>query len=134
MKTLLAITALASLTLPAAALADPPHGHDRGHHKGWSKQDKWDKHRDDRWYPERHYRAGREWRLGRNDRIYRGYNGRYYCRRSDGTTGLLIGALAGGALGNALSNGHSATLATLLGAAGGGLIGRSIDRDNVRCR
>ena len=134
MKKLLVITALGSLTLSAVPLlADPPHGHDRGLHKGWSKQDKWNRG-DNRWYPERHYRRGREWRLGRNDRIYRGYDGRYYCRRSYGTTGLLIGALAGGALGNALSNGHSATLATLLGAAGGGLLGRSIDRNNVRCR
>jgi hypothetical protein len=133
MNKLIALATLLSVAVPAApALADR-HDHDRGRHHGWHKQKHWSKH-GSRWYPERHYRRGREWRLGRNDRIYRGYDGRYYCRRSDGTTGLIIGALAGGALGNALSNGHSATLATLLGAAGGGLIGRSIDRDNVRCR
>ena len=31
-------------------------------------------------------------RLGYNDRIYRGQNGSYYCRRNDGTTGLIVGA------------------------------------------
>jgi hypothetical protein len=127
MKTLLMFTVLASLAVPAVPVfADPPHGHDRGNH--------WGRDRGDRWYPERHYRQGREWRLGHNDRIYRGYNGRYYCRRSDGTTGLIVGALAGGVLGNALASGDSETLGTLLGAGGGALIGHSIDRNNVRCR
>jgi hypothetical protein len=135
MKTLLMITALASLALPMApGFADPPYGHDRGRHKGWDKPGKWDKESGDRWYPERHYRRGREWRLGRGDRIYRGYDGRYYCRRSNGTTGLVVGALAGGVLGNVLANGRSETLGTLLGAGGGALLGRAIDRDNVRCR
>jgi hypothetical protein len=132
MKKLIALAALVTVALPAAP-APARSDHDRGRHHGWHKEKRWSKH-SNRWYPERHYRRGREWRLGRHDRIYRGYDGRYYCRRSDGTTGLIIGALAGGALGNALSNGQSATLATLLGAAGGGLIGRSIDRDNIRCR
>ena len=89
------------------------------------------------YYADRYYRDGRyyqERRLTRNDRVYRGSNGRYYCRRSDGTTGLVIGALAGGLLGNALDNGRSSTLGTLLGAGGGALIGRSIDRGDARCR
>ena len=38
-----------------------------------------------------------------NDRVYRGNDGRYYCRRSDGTTGLLIGAGVGGLLGNTIA-------------------------------
>ncbi len=76
----------------------------------------------------------RERRLGNNDRVYRGQDGRYYCRRNDGTTGLLVGAVAGGVLGNVIAGGGSSTLGTLLGAAGGALAGRSIDRNNVRCR
>ena len=76
----------------------------------------------------------RERRLSRNDRVYVGRDGRYYCRRSDGTTGLIIGAVAGGLLGNALDNGRSSTLGTLLGAGGGALLGRSIDRGDVKCR
>lgn len=76
----------------------------------------------------------RERRLGPNDRIYRGNDGRYYCRRDDGTTGLIIGAIAGGVLGNVIAPGRSERLATILGMLAGGLIGHEIDRDNIRCR
>ena len=89
------------------------------------------------YYADRYYRDGSYYqprRLGRYDRIYRGGNGRYYCRRSDGTTGLIVGGLAGGLLGNALSNGRSSTLGTLLGVAGGAALGTSIDRGQVTCR
>ena len=85
------------------------------------------------WEPSQHYRAGkhRERRLGRNDRIYKGRDGRAYCKRNDGTTGLVVGALGGGVLGNLVGGG---TLGTLLGAGGGAVLGRSIDRGNVKCR
>ncbi|OYY91753.1 MAG: hypothetical protein B7Y45_01945 [Sphingomonas sp. 28-66-16] len=87
--------------------------------------------------PERYYRDGRYYkprRLTRNDRIYRGNNGRYYCRRSDGTTGLIIGGIGGGLLGNSIAGGGSRTLGTLLGGAAGALLGRSIERGQVTCR
>ena len=89
---------------------------------------------DDRnWDPSNSYRDGkyRERRLSRNDRIYRGRDGRAYCKRNDGTTGLVIGALGGGALANLIGGG---TLGTLAGAGGGALLGRSVDRGNVKCR
>ena len=87
------------------------------------------------YYADRYYRSGyRPYALNRNSRIYRGQNGRYYCRRSDGTTGLIIGGLAGGVVGNLLDNGRSSLLGTLLGGAGGALIGRSVDRGQVVCR
>ena len=76
----------------------------------------------------------RERRLGSNDRVYRGQDGRYYCRRPDGSTGLIIGAVAGGVLGNIIAPGGSDTLGTILGAVAGGAAGRSIDRNSVRCR
>lgn len=85
----------------------------------------------------RYYREGRgyrERRLGRNDRVYRGNDGRFYCRRTDGTTGLILGGILGGVVGNSLDRGRSSTLGTLLGAGGGALIGQSVDRGNVRCR
>jgi hypothetical protein len=85
----------------------------------------------------RYYRDGRyyrERRLSRSDRIYRGNDGRYYCRRSDGTTGLIVGAVAGGLLGNAVSQGGSETLGTLIGAGIGAAIGAEIDKGEVRCR
>ncbi len=89
------------------------------------------------YYADRYYRSGanyRPYRLGRNDRVYRGRSGRYYCRRSDGTTGLIVGGLAGGALGNIIAGGGSRLLGTLVGAGGGALLGQSIDRGKVVCR
>lgn len=88
----------------------------------------------DRYYREDHKRY-RERRLSHNERIYRGEDGRYYCRRSDGTTGLIVGAVAGGVLGNVIAPGGSEVLGTVLGAIAGGLAGNAIDRsDDVRCR
>lgn len=88
------------------------------------------------YYADNYYRDGsyyQDRRLGTNDRIYRGQNGRYYCRRPDGTTGLIVGGVAGGILGNIIAPGRSDTLGTILGAIGGGVAGRAIDRNNVRC-
>lgn len=88
-------------------------------------------------YADQYYRPGNQYRvrrMGRNDTIYRGRDNRYYCRRSDGTTGLIIGGLAGGLLGNSLSSGGSRTLGTLLGGGAGALLGQSIDRGQVQCR
>jgi hypothetical protein len=89
------------------------------------------------YYADDYYRDGRyyrEYRLSRNDRIYRGRDGRYYCRRSDGTTGLIVGAAIGGLIGNSLDNGRSSILGTLIGAGAGAAIGSQIDRGDIRCR
>ena len=91
------------------------------------------------YYADRYYRDDaryRERRLSRRDRIYRGSDGRYYCKRSDGTTGLIVGAATGGILGNVIDGGHSRAVGTLLGAAVGAIAGKKIDQSNseVRCR
>lgn len=84
-------------------------------------------YRDDPRYQER--------RLGANDEVYRGSDGRYYCRRSDGTTGLIVGAAAGGLLGNVIDGGRRRTAGTLVGGALGALLGRSVEQQNdIRCR
>lgn len=86
-------------------------------------------YRDDRRYRER--------RLSQNDRVYVGQDGRYYCRRNDGTTGLIVGGIAGGVLGTALRPGGSGLLGAILGGAAGAAGGQAIDRsnsNNVRCR
>jgi len=70
----------------------------------------------------------------RNDRIWRGNDGRYRCERKDGTTGLLIGAGVGALAGRMVDTEGDRTVGTLLGAVGGGLLGRSVDRGEVRCR
>lgn len=89
------------------------------------------------YYADRYYREDRrrgERRLTERDRVYRGQDGRYYCRRSDGTTGLVVGAIAGGVLGNIIAPGGSETLGTILGAGAGAFAGQAIDRKDVRCR
>lgn len=89
------------------------------------------------YYADDYYRDGRyyrERRLSRRDRLYRGRDGRYYCRRSDGTTGLIVGAGVGALLGNAIDGGRSSLLGTLIGAGVGGAVGREVERGNVRCR
>jgi len=89
--------------------------------------------------PSRDYRNGANYRertLSANERVYAGNDGRYYCKRSDGTTGLIVGGAAGGVLGNVIDGGHSRVVGTLLGGAVGALAGKSIDQNNseVRCR
>ena len=81
-------------------------------------------------------RRYQERRLSANDRVYRGQDGRYYCRRDDGTTGLIVGGIAGGVLGNIIAPGGSEVLGTVLGAIGGAAAGQAIDRSNpdARCR
>lgn len=69
-----------------------------------------------------------------DDVIYRDASGRYYCKKPDGTTGLIVGGLSGAVLGNIIAPGGSKTLGTILGAAGGAIAGREIERSNVRCR
>jgi hypothetical protein len=89
-----------------------------------------------RYYADRYYRSGSYYadrRLTRYDRIYRGQNGRYYCRRNDGTTGLIVGAGLGALLGNQIDIGGSRTVNTILGGAAGALLGRAIDKGSVRC-
>jgi hypothetical protein len=130
MKRLVLAAAAASLIplagMSAPAMADPPawapaHG----------KRAKEARH----WYPEDHYRKGnyRERRLAANEEIYRGRDGRYYCKRKDGTTGLIIGGVAGGVLGHEIAPGGSKTVGAVLGAVAGGLVGKSLD-DGVKCR
>ncbi len=91
----------------------------------------------DHYYPERYYRDGGyypEWPISRLDRIYRGGDGRYYCRRSDGTTGLILGGVAGALIGNGLDNGSSSPLGALVGGGAGALLGQQLDRGDIRCR
>jgi hypothetical protein len=66
--------------------------------------------------------------------VWRGRNGRYYCRRSNGTTGLLVGGAAGALIGRALDGGRNRTVGTIVGGAAGALLGREVQRSSSRCR
>ena len=65
---------------------------------------------------------------------WRGRDGRYYCRRSNGTTGLIIGGAAGALIGRSIDGGRDRTAGTLIGAAAGALIGREVQRSSSRRR
>jgi hypothetical protein len=87
----------------------------------------------------RYYRENpryRETYIGANDEVYRGSDGRYYCKRSDGTIGLVIGGVGGAALGNVIDGGGNRLAGTLIGGALGALLGQSVDRNSsdLRCR
>ncbi len=89
------------------------------------------------YYADDYYRDGRyyrERRLTARDRIYAGRDGRYYCRRPDGTTGLIVGGAVGALIGRSIDNGRSSLLGTLIGGGVGAALGREIARGSVRCR
>lgn len=79
-----------------------------------------------------------ERRLTYEDEVYRGSDGRYYCKRNDGTTGLIVGAIGGGVLGNVIDGGRNRVGGTLIGGALGAILGSTIDRNStnndLRCR
>lgn len=131
MKKLLISLMLAAVAIPAApALADPPSwapAHGRRAHEG-SHSNRYASAYDNRG----RYREPRQ--ISNNDRVWRGRDGNYHCRRSNGTTGLIIGAGVGALLGRTVDTHGDRTLGTLLGAAGGGLLGREIEGHNLRCR
>ncbi len=122
MKKLAIILAAGAMTLPIAApaQADPPP-----HAPAYGKRAK------DRIYDDRGYYLEPR-RLSRNDRVWRGDDNRYYCRRDNGTTGLVIGAGVGALAGAELA--RDKTLGAVIGGVTGGLIGREIDRGELRCR
>jgi outer membrane lipoprotein SlyB len=69
-----------------------------------------------------------------NGRIWQDSNGRYRCKRPDGTVGLIVGGAGGALLGRAIDTSGERATGTIIGAAAGALIGRKIDRSRVKCR
>lgn len=90
------------------------------------------------WEPSRYYREDSRYEeryLSSQDEVYQGNDGRYYCRRSDGTTGLVIGAGAGALIGRSVDGGRNRAGGTIVGGVLGALIGREVERSSdVRCR
>lgn len=119
-KTLLAVAAAAVVIPSAPAFADPPP---------------WAPAHGKRAKEARHYgyAARPQYRYENGVRYWRGDDGRNYCRRSDGTTGLLLGGVAGLLVGRAIDTRGDRTLGTVLGAAGGALLGREVERSSARC-
>lgn len=67
-------------------------------------------------------------------KVWRDSQGRYRCKRPDGTAGLIVGAAGGALLGRAIDTKGERATGTILGAAAGALLGRKIERDRIRCR
>ena len=115
MRKIILAVAAAGLALPAApAAADPPP---------WAPA-----------HGKRAKDAQRYYTSGNGIRYWRGDDGRYYCRRSNGTTGLIVGAAVGALAGRAIDTRGERATGTILGAAAGALLGRQIERGEVRCR
>tara|TARA_R110002167_G_scaffold17393_4_gene66384 strand:+ start:1283 stop:1726 length:444 start_codon:yes stop_codon:yes gene_type:complete len=139
MKKILMALAISALALPAMpAAADPPpwapaHGaRDRHDYRDYRRDQRRD-YRRDRIYDSRgRYLQPR--RITRNSRVWRGRDGRYYCKRDNGTTGLIIGAGVGALAGHELAGSGDRTLGAILGGVIGGVLGREIDRGDLRCR
>ncbi|HEY0625164.1 MAG TPA: glycine zipper 2TM domain-containing protein [Allosphingosinicella sp.] len=62
-------------------------------------------------------------------KTWRGADGRLYCKRRNGTTGLIVGGAAGALVGRAIDTRGERTTGTILGAAAGALLGRHVDRN-----
>ena len=67
-------------------------------------------------------------------RVWQDSNGRYSCKRPDGTVGLIVGGAGGALIGRAIDTKGERATGTIIGAAAGALIGRKIDRSRVKCR
>jgi len=161
----LALLAPVMVLTASPALADPDYyrGHN-GWHNSERKRDRWEERRGERYrdgyrgeyrgdyrtdYRNNDYRN--DYRndsrnngyygepVYNNARTWRGDDGRTHCRRSDGTTGLIVGGVAGALIGREVAGRRGdRTVGAILGAAGGALLGRAIDKnasnDGYRCR
>lgn len=67
---------------------------------------------------------------------WQGEDGRSYCRRSDGTTGLIVGGGAGALVGRGIDSRGRRGTGTIIGAIAGALVGSAIERsaNEQRCR
>jgi hypothetical protein len=67
---------------------------------------------------------------------WQGEDGRTYCRRSDGTTGLIVGGGAGALVGRGIDGGRHRGTGTILGAIAGAIVGSAIEQsaNQQRCR
>ena len=65
---------------------------------------------------------------------WRGNDGRMYCRKRDGTTGLVVGAVAGALVGRAIDGGRNRATGTIVGGVAGAIVGREVERSSNRCQ
>lgn len=66
--------------------------------------------------------------------VVNGSRNHRHCRRSNGTTGIIIGGAGGALLGREVAGRRHRTTGTVVGAAAGALLGRQVARGSRRCR
>lgn len=144
-KSLLALVALATTVtaLPITPAFADQHWSDRDRRddRRDHRDDRRDYRRDDRRGDRRDVRIydsrgryAQPRRIDRNSHVWRGNDGRYYCKRDNGTTGLIIGAGVGALAGNQIAGNGDRTIGTILGGVLGGALGREIDKGDIQCR
>ncbi len=152
MKTSMFKTAALALAVPGLAMAVPAVAAPASHSAAYSNSAVWSDnavqhhkrghHRNDSRYYGNGYNSGYQQQtyygepVNANTRVWEGDDGRYYCRKSNGTTGLIIGAAGGALLGREIAGRGDRTLGAILGAAGGALLGRAVQKgvSGSRCR
>lgn len=92
---------------------------------GYSRYDRGDRYGEYDRYDRREYRRG--------DRYYQNSRNDYQRCRNSGTGGTIIGAVAGGLLGNEVARRGNRTEGSIIGAAVGALAGRAIDKSDSNC-
>lgn len=146
MRTAILAAAAAAMVLPVAApaIAKPPpwapaHGYRDKHGGDDDRRDRrYDRQRQQayaqqRYYAQNGYNGGYQptyYTSGNGIRYWQGDTGQYYCKRSNGTTGMIVGAAAGALLGNKVVGG---TTATIVGGVAGAVIGRQLEQGRARC-
>ena len=70
---------------------------------------------------------------GHQYKEWRGKDGRTYCRKSNGTVGIIVGGVAGALVGRAVDTRGDRAVGTIVGAGAGALLGREVTRKR-RCR
>lgn len=141
------LVAICAASLSSAAIAHDRDDHrdgyrDRGGH-GWNDDRAY---RNDRRYYGYQNQGGNRGYYANQGYYDQGYGGRYEqrpvaygynqdqryrCR--NGSTGTILGAIAGGLIGNSVAGRGDRTLGTVLGGGAGALVGNSIDKNNRRC-
>ncbi|KTF69334.1 glycine zipper 2TM domain-containing protein [Sphingomonas sp. HT-1] len=131
-KFLIGATMVATL-ISGTVAAVPAAAQDYGYRDGYSRYDR-DYRGDYREYRDvRDYRQYRDYRGDGPRYAYRDRNYRQRC--SDGTTGTILGAIAGGLLGGEIGRGSSyrrSGTGTIIGAGVGALAGRAVDGGDCR--
>lgn len=136
--TLAAVAAATALTaIPAAADAQP-NGRAYGYYNNSAHARGYDRNYDRGYYDNGYGRQS----YGQRSYAQQGYDGGYYTdsrgyrQRCSGTTGTVIGGVAGALLGRTVTRDyrHSGTTGTILGGALGALTGRAVDKSSCRGR